>query len=53
MMVGDKQKYNVMLVTLKCKGATGEAPGTDQLDGPALKIGTARPCPATRCLAKF
>jgi long-chain-fatty-acid--CoA ligase ACSBG len=42
MMVGDKQKYNVMLVTLKCKGATGELPGTDQLDGPALKIGTAK-----------
>merc|ERR1719420_2357045 len=42
MMVGDKRKYNVMLVTLKCKGASGTEPGTDQLDGPALNIGAAK-----------
>ncbi|CAD7958959.1 unnamed protein product [Amoebophrya sp. A25] len=38
MMVGDKKKYNVVLVTLKTKGATGELPGSDELDGEALKI---------------
>jgi len=38
MMVGDKRKYNVMLVTLKCKGATGEFSGTDELDGGAKDI---------------
>mmetsp|Transcript_14058 Transcript_14058/g.34825 ORF Transcript_14058/g.34825 Transcript_14058/m.34825 type:complete len:779 (+) Transcript_14058:115-2451(+) len=38
MMVGDKKKYNVILVTLKTKGATGELPGTDELDGDALKV---------------
>ncbi|CAD7949066.1 unnamed protein product [Amoebophrya sp. A120] len=38
MMVGDKKKYNVILVTLKTKGATGELPGGDELDGEALKI---------------
>jgi long-chain-fatty-acid--CoA ligase ACSBG len=38
MMVGDKRKYNTCLVTLKAKGATGEKPGTDELDGEALKV---------------
>jgi len=38
MMIGDKQKYNVCLVSLKTKGATGEKPGTDDLDGGALGI---------------
>merc|ERR1712151_74626 len=37
-MVGDKRKYNVCLVTLKCKGATGELPGTEELFGPALEV---------------
>jgi len=37
-MIGDKRKYNVALVTLKAKGATGEMAGTDELDGPALNI---------------
>lgn len=32
MMVGDKRKYNVALVTLKAVGATGELPGTDELE---------------------
>lgn len=36
MMVGDKRKYNVALITLKAKGANGEVPGTDELDLPAL-----------------
>jgi long-chain-fatty-acid--CoA ligase ACSBG len=31
MMVGDKRKFNTAIVTLKCVGATGEAPGTDEL----------------------
>merc|ERR1719181_2469358 len=30
-MVGDKWKYNVALVTLKAVGANGEVPGTDNL----------------------
>ena len=38
MMVGDKRKYNVCLITLKAKGATGELPGGDELDGDALTI---------------
>merc|ERR1719384_1213938 len=36
MMVGDKRKYNVALITLKAVGANGETPGTDKLDAPAL-----------------
>merc|ERR1719502_2367198 len=32
MMVGDKRKYNVALVTLKAVGANGEVPGTEVLD---------------------
>merc|ERR1712087_41642 len=35
MMVGDKRKYNVALLTLKAVGANGETPGTDDLDLPA------------------
>jgi len=31
MMIGDKQKYNVAIVTLKAKGASGELPGGDEL----------------------
>merc|ERR1712220_33349 len=38
MMVGDKRKFNVLLVTLKAEGATGETPGTDVLDGAAKTI---------------
>jgi len=38
MMFGDKRKYNVCVVSLKTKGATGEKPGTDDLDGGALDI---------------
>jgi len=39
MMVGNKRKFNVMLVTLKTKGATGELPGTNELDGAAAGYG--------------
>ena len=39
MMVGDKRKYNVALVTLKAVGATGELPGGDQLDPVAAACG--------------
>merc|ERR1719359_2169615 len=40
MMVGDKRKYNIALVTLKAKGASGETPGTDALDAGAKRIKT-------------
>merc|ERR1712113_232194 len=38
MMVGDKRKYNVALVTLKAEGANGETPGSDRLDAGAKRI---------------
>merc|ERR1712087_699093 len=38
MMVGDKRKYNVAVITLKAIGANGETPGTDKLDLPAQKV---------------
>merc|ERR550532_2479612 len=38
MMVGDKRKYNVALITLKAKGANGEVPGTDDLDAAAARL---------------
>lgn len=41
MMVGDKLKYNTVLITLKAKGATGELPGGDELDGAALEVNPA------------
>merc|ERR1712060_1014207 len=41
MMVGDKRKYNVALITLKAKGANGEVPGTDELDAGAARINPA------------
>lgn len=41
MMIGDKRKFNVAVVTLKADGATGDAPGTDALTGPALEVNPA------------
>merc|ERR1719267_507496 len=41
MMVGDKRKYNVALVTLKAVGANGESPGTDELDAGAKRVNPA------------
>lgn len=38
MMVGDKRKYNVALITLKAIGANGEQPGTDMLDAGAKRV---------------
>lgn len=38
MMIGDKRKYNVALVTLKAVGANGEVPGTDKLDAGAVRV---------------
>ena len=38
MMIGDKRKYNVALVTLKAVGANGETPGTDDLDAGARRV---------------
>merc|ERR1719392_72814 len=35
MMIGDKRKYNVAVITLKAVGANGETPGTDELDAGA------------------
>merc|ERR1712023_279712 len=41
MMVGDHQKYNVALITLKAVGANGEMPGTDNLDAGAKRVNDA------------
>merc|ERR1712061_863515 len=41
MMVGDKRKYNVALVTLKAVGANGEVPGTDEVDAGAKRVNPA------------
>jgi len=38
MMIGDKRKYNVALVTLKAVGANGEVPGTDVLEAGAKRL---------------
>jgi len=38
MMIGDKRKYNVALITLKAKGANGEVPGSDDLDAAAERL---------------
>jgi long-chain-fatty-acid--CoA ligase ACSBG len=38
MMIGDKKKFNSALVTLKAVGATGESPGTNELDGEAAAL---------------
>merc|ERR1711887_371241 len=38
MMIGDKRKYNVAMVTLKAVGANGESPGTDELDAGAKRV---------------
>merc|ERR1719410_408781 len=38
MMIGDKRKFNVALVTLKAKGANGESPGTDILEAGAALV---------------
>merc|ERR1712190_329295 len=38
MMIGDKRKYNVALITLKAIGANGESPGTDALDAGAARV---------------
>merc|ERR1719174_778285 len=38
MMVGDKRKYNIALITLKAVGANGEVPGTDDLDAGAKRV---------------
>jgi len=38
LMIGNGQKFNVALVSLKAKGATGESPGTDELDGAAAEV---------------
>merc|ERR1712087_816245 len=38
MMVGDKRKYKVAIITLKAIGANGEVPGTDDLDAGAKRV---------------
>merc|ERR1712050_608498 len=38
MMIGDKRKYNVALITLKAVGANGEVPGQDGLDAAAKNV---------------
>jgi len=37
-MIGDKRKFNVMLITLTTQGANGERPGTENLAGDAAKL---------------
>ena len=37
-MIGDKRKFNIALVTLKAKGATGILPGGDELDAEAAAL---------------
>jgi long-chain-fatty-acid--CoA ligase ACSBG len=37
-MIGDKRKFNVAVITLKAVGAEGEDPGTDDLNGGALTM---------------
>jgi len=37
-MIGDKRKYNVALITLAAKGATGEKPGSNELEGFASEV---------------
>ena len=37
-MIGDKRKFNICLVTLTSEGATGERPGTDILSGGAKHV---------------
>jgi len=38
MMIGDKRKYNVCVITLKAVGANGEVPGTNVLDAGAKRV---------------
>eukprot|EP00924_Labyrinthula_sp_SR-Ha-C_P014795 snap_masked-scaffold_43-processed-gene-1.90-mRNA-1 protein AED:0.02 eAED:0.02 QI:0/-1/0/1/-1/1/1/0/768 len=42
MMIGNKRKFNTMVVTLKAIGASGELPGGNDLAPPALGAGTAK-----------
>jgi long-subunit acyl-CoA synthetase (AMP-forming) len=37
-MLGDKQRFNVCLITIVCEGATGELPGSSVLEGPAKAL---------------
>jgi len=37
-MIGDKRKFNVALITLKAKGASGESKGTNQLEEAAVAV---------------
>merc|ERR1712066_1158940 len=41
MMIGDKRKYNVAIITLKAVGANGVEPGTDELDAAAKRVNPA------------
>lgn len=40
MMIGDKRKFNICVITLKAVGATGEMPGGNKLDGDAKRLVT-------------
>jgi len=39
-MVGDERKFNVALISLKAEGATGELPGTENLNPDVVHLGT-------------
>jgi len=41
MMIGDKRKYNVCIITLKAVGANGEVPGSDNLEAGAKRVNPA------------
>lgn len=45
MMVGNKRKYNVAVLTLKAVGATGELPGGNDLEAEALEVSGAKTIP--------
>lgn len=54
MMVGDQRKYNVVLLTLKAEGASGELPGNENLDAAAASFDAAiKTIPDACCSKKY
>merc|ERR1719215_83981 len=53
MMYGDKKKFNVCLISIKCRGATGELPGSTETEGEARQYGaTISECAANPAFIK-
>lgn len=44
-MIGNKRKYNVLVITLKVVGSTGELPGGNDLEAEALEVSEAKTIP--------